>query len=129
MAVPGSPSECENQTGRYLVLVSRCRDLPGWGAQPQPHRPVPRVVWPWVQARLSTSDANGGHATDLPPATGDEHVLAAVRSKRFAVETSVKHFKLQAGHVDKSEPLVFGRPPQGTHRAVVTDEVDPVVAH
>jgi hypothetical protein len=43
-------------------------------------------------------------------------------------EAAVKRLQLEAGDVEESEPLVLRCPPEGAPRAVVTDDVDPVVA-
>lgn len=52
---------------------------------------------------------------------------ACVIGERLAGEAAVKRLQVQAGDVDEPEPLVLGGPPQGTLRAGVEDDVDPVV--
>jgi len=56
------------------------------------------------------------------------NVLAAVVGERLAGEAAVQRLKIEARDVDKPEPLVLSRPPQGSFRAAVEDDVDPVVA-
>ena len=63
------------------------------------------------------------------PAAGDEHVFAAVAGIRLAGEAAVERLQLEAADVEEPRPLLLGCPPQGTPRAVVEGDVDPVVTY
>src|SRR5512132_608537 len=58
---------------------------------------------------------------------GDEHVFAAVIVERASFEVPEERLELKPRDIEQPQPLVLGRPPQRTGRAVVEREVDPVV--
>src|ERR1700745_3038326 len=57
----------------------------------------------------------------------DEDELRRVVGQRPLVEPAVLRLDLEAGDIDEAFPLRAGRPPQADRRAVVAEDVDPVV--
>ena len=59
---------------------------------------------------------------------GDEDLFPAVVGKRLAGKAGVERVHLESGDVEEPEPLVLGGPPEGDRRAIVADNVDPIIA-
>src|SRR5437868_15060555 len=68
----------------------------------------------------------GGEVERL--AAGHEDVLVAVVVERFAGESAIESFQLQARDVEESQPFVLGCPPERTDCTSVQGDVDPVIA-